>query len=93
MGHCSYYLVKSENYSIEAENIPCPGVITNVVNPFQVDPSAPSCTKAIVVRYNEIIVKLKQNKEISVNGDEVKMLPFEKSGVIIQVASSIFITG
>ena len=30
MGKCSYYLVKSPDYSIEAENTPCAGAISEV---------------------------------------------------------------
>lgn len=30
MGKCSYYLLKMDNYSIEAENVPCDGAISQV---------------------------------------------------------------
>jgi hypothetical protein len=30
MGKCSYYLMKGDNYSIEAENVPCSGAISQV---------------------------------------------------------------
>lgn len=30
MGKCSYYLLKSDNYSVEAENIACEGRISEV---------------------------------------------------------------
>lgn len=30
MGKCSYYLVQTDNYTIEAENIPCDGRISEV---------------------------------------------------------------
>lgn len=32
MGQCSYYLVKGDNFSIEAENIACTGAISEVFN-------------------------------------------------------------
>lgn len=30
MGKCKYYLLKGENYSIESENVPCSGAISEV---------------------------------------------------------------
>lgn len=30
MGKCSYYLMKGDNYSIEAENVACAGAISEV---------------------------------------------------------------
>ena len=34
MGQCSYYLMKGDNYSIEAENVPCSGAISEVGSPL-----------------------------------------------------------
>lgn len=31
MGKCSYYLMQTDNYTIEAENIPCDGRISEVI--------------------------------------------------------------
>lgn len=30
MGKCTYYLVKGDNYTIEGENVACPGAISEV---------------------------------------------------------------
>lgn len=92
MGHCTYYLVKSENFSIEAENTPCPGFIEDFPTDFS-NLGAPSCTKGIIIRYNGAVIKFKQSKELSANGVDVLTLPFQINGVIIQAASSIFIKG
>lgn len=32
MGKCSYYLMKGSNYSVEAENVPCSGAVSEVRN-------------------------------------------------------------
>lgn len=34
MGKCSYYLMKDLNYTIEAENVPCAGAISEVSQPL-----------------------------------------------------------
>jgi len=30
MGKCKYYLMKGDNYTIESENVPCSGAISEV---------------------------------------------------------------
>lgn len=93
MGKCSYYLVKNDNYSVEAENVACPGSISHAMNfPISVTSGMPSCTKAVTVRTpSGYVVKLKQNREVSVNGVEITDLPHYLDGDIIRVASSMFI--
>lgn len=52
---------------------------------------APSCTKTVTIRVNDVTIKLKQNRELLVNGEEVSKLPVLSGGVEVRVASSIFI--
>ncbi len=35
MGKCSYYLMKGDNFSVEAENVACSGAISQVSPPPQ----------------------------------------------------------
>lgn len=50
-----------------------------------------SCTKSVTIRWNEILIKLKQNNQVLINGEDVTKLPVMLSGVKIKIASSIFI--
>ncbi|KAJ9596531.1 hypothetical protein L9F63_012430, partial [Diploptera punctata] len=92
MGKCSYYLMKGDNYSIEAENVACAGAISEAMNfPAQSSSEFPSCTKAITIRLGEHIIRLKQGREVLVNGQEVSKLPFTAAGAYIHPISSIFL--
>lgn len=51
----------------------------------------PSCTKSVTIRWNEIVVKLKQNHQVLVNGEDVTKLPLMTAGIKIKIASSIFV--
>jgi von Willebrand factor len=51
----------------------------------------PSCTKAVTIRLNDTAIKLKQNRQILVNGEDVTSLPTIAGGARIRIASSIFI--
>ncbi|XP_078043521.1 hemolectin [Augochlora pura] len=89
MGKCKYYLMKAEDYSIEGENVPCSGAITESMG--LVPSNAPSCTKTVTIHYKETTVALKQNRVVSVNGDDLAVLPTILDGIRIRVASSIFL--
>lgn len=92
MGKCSYYLLKSNNYSIEAENVACPGAISEGMG-FSTsnDPNGPSCTKTVTIRLNDMSIKLKQNRQILINGEEVNKLPLLAGDAKIRITSSIFL--
>ncbi|XP_043682227.1 hemocytin isoform X2 [Vespula pensylvanica] len=89
MGKCKYYLLKGENYSIESENVPCSGAISEYLGFSTSD--TPSCTKTVTIKTEQAIVKLKQNRQIVINGEDVNKLPLLVNGIKIQAASSIFL--
>ncbi|XP_063233046.1 hemocytin isoform X2 [Bacillus rossius redtenbacheri] len=92
MGKCSYYLVKGSNYSVEAENVACAGSISeNMGFSSFLSSTYPSCSKTVTIRLGDRYIKLQQNREVSVNGREVKQMPFTMDGATIRVASSIFL--
>lgn len=51
----------------------------------------PSCTKAVTIRINDVAIKLKQNREILVNGEDVTKLPMLAGGARVRIVSSIFL--
>lgn len=55
--------------------------------------SSPSCTKAVTISLGEQVIKLKQNKEVTVNNEDVESLPVSVGGVYIRIASSLFLQG
>lgn len=55
-------------------------------------PGLPSCTKTVTIRLGETVVKLKQRKEVTVNGEEIK-IPVSLKNAYISQASSIFTLG
>ncbi|KDR23192.1 Hemocytin, partial [Zootermopsis nevadensis] len=92
MGKCSYHLMKGDNYSIEAENVACAGAISEAMNFLPVSSSEyPSCTKTVTIHLDEHSIKLKQGREVLVDGQEVSKLPFTAAGAYIHVVSSIFL--
>lgn len=52
---------------------------------------SPSCTKAVTINFYDNSIKLKQNRQITVNGDEVMKFPVLLNGARIRFASSIFV--
>ncbi|XP_070162344.1 hemocytin isoform X2 [Polyergus mexicanus] len=89
MGKCKYYLMKGENYSIESENIPCSGAISENLGFTFV--GSPSCTKGLTINFKDTIIKLKQGRQITINGDEVIKFPMLFNDARIRTASSIFV--
>lgn len=54
----------------------------------------PSCTKTATIKVNgSLSIKLGQNHQVSVNGQDVSKLPLENAGIKIRIVSSIFIQG
>ncbi|KAA0190908.1 hypothetical protein HAZT_HAZT005302, partial [Hyalella azteca] len=92
MGKCSYYLVRGADYSVVAENTPCAGAISEAMNfPASVVSTFPSCTKSVTVTSGSTVVKLKQGREVLVNGVETKLLPLWVSDIYIKKASNLFV--
>ncbi|XP_045445614.1 hemocytin-like [Melitaea cinxia] len=92
MGHCSYTLMKTDNITIDVENVACSGAITEAMNlvPYKGE-GKPSCTKAVNLAYNGANIHLKQGGFILVNGKEVNSLPVSIGDIKIRAASSLFI--
>lgn len=101
MGKCSYYLMKAEGITVEAENVACSGAISENMNFLpSVTTELPSCTKSLTIRFNDNtgqqrVIKLKQGGFVQLDGSEVAKLPRELSNgaVIIRRASSSFVIG
>jgi hypothetical protein len=53
----------------------------------------PSCTKTITIHLGEHNIKLKQGREVLVDGQEVLKFPFTAAGAYIHIVSSIFLVG
>ncbi|XP_075237780.1 hemolectin [Lycorma delicatula] len=99
MGKCSYYLVKSDNFSIEAENIACDGAVSEAMGFSYADLKGyPSCTKAVAIKLldndgKQLVVQLKQGKLIYINNEEQDVLhkTISINDLHIRHASSIFL--
>ncbi|XP_066594945.1 hemocytin-like [Prorops nasuta] len=91
MGKCKYYLMKANNYSIQVENVPCSGAISESMGFAPSTSEAPSCTKTVTIKTENSLIKLKQNRRITINGEDVIKLPMADNGVKIRAASSIFL--
>ncbi|XP_058797462.1 hemocytin [Phymastichus coffea] len=92
MGECSYYLVKGHDYSVQAENAPCSSSISEMMGLARgYRDGDPSCTKTVTIRANDVAVKLKQNRQISVNGEDVTKLPLLAGEIRVRIVSSIFV--
>lgn len=96
MGKCSYYLLKRDNFSVEAENVACPGSISAAM---QMGGSSgfdlPSCTKSVTIKlYHDgetKTVKLNQGREITIDGIAVSRFPLKVYDGLMRIrhASSI----
>ncbi|XP_037934058.1 hemocytin isoform X2 [Teleopsis dalmanni] len=98
MGKCSYYLLKTPNISIEAENVACSGVISENLN-LAVTSDNPSCTKSVTLHFvlnNGVAttVKINQGFLTLVNNKEITKFPkiLGANEVLIRHASSTFLT-
>ncbi|XP_053978189.1 hemocytin [Hylaeus volcanicus] len=89
MGKCKYYLMKGDDYSIEGENVPCSGAISESLGLNPTD--TPSCTKTVTINYMDTSIKLKQNRQVLINGDDLTMFPMFVNDIRIRIASSIFL--
>ncbi|XP_055854171.1 hemocytin [Episyrphus balteatus] len=96
MGKCSYYMLKTDNITVEAENVPCDGAISD--NPAANSLETPSCTKSLTIISDingvKTTIKLGQNLVTHVNDKEVLKFPkiTGNDQILIRQASSTFIT-
>jgi len=51
---------------------------------------SPSCVKTVTITFKDTSIKLKQNRQITINGDEITKFPILFDGARIRIASSIF---
>jgi hypothetical protein len=51
----------------------------------------PSCTKSVTLNFNDTSIKLKQNYQVILNGEEITKFPILFNGARIRIASSIFV--
>lgn len=55
-----------------------------------VSADSPSCVKTVTITFRHTSIKLKQNRQITINGDEIMKFPMLFNGARIRIASSIF---
>lgn len=98
MGKCSYYLLKQDNFSIEAENVACSGQISENANFGPAGAGMAACTKSVTIRVRNNgankVIKLKQNGQITVDGNEIQRLPIKilNGLLIVRQVSSIIVS-
>jgi len=51
---------------------------------------SPSCVKAVTITFKNTSIKLKQNRQITINADEITKFPTLFDGARVRIASSIF---
>lgn len=95
MGKCSYYLLKRDNFTIEAENVACPGSISEVMS-FGASKGVdlPSCTKSVTIKIlgkEPKVIQLRQGRQLVVDGTEITKLPIKIFDGLMRIrhASSI----
>lgn len=59
--------------------------------PISVTSGLPSCTKTVTIKMAAQTIKLKQNHELVVNGQDITKLPHNAAGIKIRLVSSIFL--
>lgn len=100
MGKCTYFLMKTADLSVEAENVACSGTISENMNFLpSVTTDMPSCTKSLTIRFRDdagrdVVIKLKQGGFVLIDGYELMKLPKDLSNGMVrirQVSSSFLI--
>lgn len=61
--------------------------------PASVSTGLPSCTKTVTIKINSQNIKLKQNHDVVINGEDISKLPYSIAGTDIRSVSSIFLLG
>ncbi|XP_031619378.1 hemocytin isoform X2 [Contarinia nasturtii] len=82
MGKCSYYLLKTDDdIEITAENVACPGSISESMNFGPVGVDMPSCTKSVAIKVKHenqtATIHLKQGRIIQIDGVEITKIPLK----------------
>ncbi|XP_022255312.1 hemocytin-like [Limulus polyphemus] len=90
-GTCSYYLVYNDNFTVEEDNLACTGDLT--AHGFRrQNGNFFSCMKSVNIRSPEgTVVKLKQNLEVIVNGEDINFLPLSAPGIFVTRISGQYI--
>lgn len=53
----------------------------------------PSCTKTVTIKMAGQVIKLKQNHDVVVNGQDITKVPYKIAGIVIRPVSSLFLQG
>lgn len=61
--------------------------------PSSVVAQFPSCTKSLTINAGGFAIKLKQGREVVINGIETPILPVWVGEIYVKKASSLFIVG
>lgn len=61
--------------------------------PISVSSGLPSCTKTVTIKMSGQTIKLKQNHDVVVNGQDITKIPYVISGISVRAVSSIFLQG
>ena len=98
MGQCSYYLIRTEDFSVEAENVACSGAVSESLQFPRSSLSAfPSCTKSVSIQFGGRKIDLREAGKVFLDEREVKRLPNyvnSTSGQIyVSRPSSVFVRG
>ena len=83
------------NFEILTENSPCSYQHTGTEGRrYYGNGHSSFCLHTVIIKMNSTTLKLKQQKEVLYNGDEVTTIPVKlENGVVINTASSVWMTG
>lgn len=59
--------------------------------PASISSGLPSCTKTVTIRYGGHVIKLKQNHDVVINGQDITKIPYKIGNIKIRSTSSIFL--
>ncbi|XP_076369994.1 hemocytin-like isoform X2 [Tachypleus tridentatus] len=91
-GTCSYYLVYNDNFTIQEDNLACTGDMAARNLRREKGNSFFSCMKSVNIRSPEgTVVKLKQNLEVIVNGEDITFLPLTAPGIFVTRISAQYL--
>lgn len=93
MGKCSYYLMKTDKFTVEAENVACD------YNENLESGGSFSCTKSVTIKFihgaYRRSIKLMQDRKVFVDGVEVRVFPRTLNNGLVTITepSSSFVLG
>lgn len=61
--------------------------------PASVVSQFPSCTKSVTITASGTVIKLKQDREVVINGIETPLLPVWVNNIYVKRASNLFVVG